>query len=134
MRFRLRHKVLLVLACVLVALVVSACGGTVQSKPEVESTPQAIKKAIVVETTVQAPPTANPIHTPQPPTTPTAVPPGFTPSPTPPSTPTLTSTNHFQRGRDYAAQGDHEKAIGQYDQAILLDGQYAFAYYHRGIA
>ena len=134
MRFRLRHKVLLVLACVLVALVVSACGGTVQSKPEVESTPQATKKAIMVEAIVQAAPTATPTQKPQPLATPTAVPPGLTSSPTPTSTPTLTSTNHFQRGEDYATQGDYEKAIGQYDQAILLDRQYAFAYYHRGIA
>ena len=134
MRFRLRHKVVLVLGCVLVALVLSACGGTAQSKREVESTPQAIKKAIMVEATVQVAPTATFTHTPQPITTPRAVPPGLTPSPTPTSTPTLTSTHHFQRGEDYVAQGDHEKAIGQYDQAILLDRQYASAYYHRGIA
>ena len=134
MRFRLRHKVVLVLGCVLVALVLSACGGTVQSKREVESTPQAIKKAIMVEATVQVAPTATFTHKPQPIATPTAVPPGLTPSLTPTSTPTLTSTHHFQRGEDYVAQGDHEKAIGQYDQAILLDRQYASAYYHWGIA
>ena len=99
MRFRLRHKVLLVLACVLVALVVSACGGTVQSKPEVESTPLAIKKAIMVEAIVQAAPTATPTHTPQPLATPTAVPPGLTSSPTPTSTPHLPARTIFKEAR-----------------------------------
>ena len=79
MRFRSRHKVLLVLGCVLVGFVVSACGGTVQSKPEVKSTPQAIKKAIMVEATVQAALTATPTYTPQPLATQIFVPHGLTP-------------------------------------------------------
>jgi tetratricopeptide (TPR) repeat protein len=40
----------------------------------------------------------------------------------------------YNRGWDYAEQGDYENAIEEYDEAIRLDPQAAKAYNSRGIA
>ena len=40
----------------------------------------------------------------------------------------------YNRGWDYAEQGDYENAIEEYDEAIRLDPQLALAYHVRGLA
>ena len=44
------------------------------------------------------------------------------------------SETAFNRGVDYATQGDYENAIKEYDEAIRLDPQFAIAYINRGSA
>jgi tetratricopeptide (TPR) repeat protein len=44
------------------------------------------------------------------------------------------ATAYRLRGNAYAGQGDHERAIADYDQAIRLDPRSAVAYYDRGLA
>ena len=66
--------------------------------------------------------------------------PTYTPYPTNtpvPSSPTSNNSSpitYFEKGNDYFKQGDYQKAIEQYDEAIRLDPQDALAYYNRGVA
>jgi tetratricopeptide (TPR) repeat protein len=41
---------------------------------------------------------------------------------------------YLERGRDYVAKGDYDRAIEQYNEALKLDPNYAVAYYSRGVA
>ena len=42
------------------------------------------------------------------------------------------STTYLERGNDYFEQGDYQKSIEQYDEAIRIDPRYAIAYHKRG--
>ena len=62
-----------------------------------------------------------------------------TPTPSTTSTPNLAqdilaAESYLQRGNNYVEQGDYQKAIEQYDEAIRLDLQAADAYNNRDIA
>jgi tetratricopeptide (TPR) repeat protein len=46
----------------------------------------------------------------------------------------LTSEDYVIRGNASAKEGAIDKAIGEYNEAIRLDPQYAQAFYNRGIA
>ena len=99
----IRHKAVLVLGCLLVAVALAACGGG-PSEAEIEATvvarideKQAEDAALeakvetmakaMVEATAQAVPTATPLP------------------------PTPTANEYLQRGNDYFDTGDYEKAI-----------------------
>lgn len=47
---------------------------------------------------------------------------------------TLTAEWHLEQGNRLVAQGHLEEAISEYDEAIRLNPEYAYAYYNRGTA
>jgi tetratricopeptide (TPR) repeat protein len=54
--------------------------------------------------------------------------------PPPVEEPLTTAESHFNRGYDYYQQGEYQKAIEEYNQAIALDPNYTDAYNNRGLA
>ena len=57
------------------------------------------------------------------------------PLPTPTATPevTLSATSHLESGDKYAAQGNYQKAIEEYTEAIRIDPEHHLAFFNRGV-
>jgi hypothetical protein len=78
-------------------------------------------------------PTPEPTATPMPPT-PTLVPPTNTPTraPTPTSTPAISAAAkaevHIQQGSEYYDAGEYDQAISEFQEAVQLDPEFAYAY------
>ena len=111
----MRHNALFYLGCVLVALIVGACGGPAQRSPDVEATAQAKlngERAAAADAQVSAEETPSQ--------------PAFNRTPK--------GTIHFDQGSEYARQGDFGSAVEQFDDVIRLDQSDADAYFSRGVA
>ena len=105
MRTDIRHTVVLVLGCVLLA-VVMACGGTPEPAVDIEATVQArLTEERAIEDWDEAirldPQDADAYN---------------------------------NRGIAYHDLGEYQRAIEDYDEAIRLNPQAAYAYYNRGLA
>ncbi len=129
-----------VLSLVLAAALLAACSSQAVA-PTPTSAPTASPSAVPSATSTPLP-TATPRPTATPTLPPTATP---TPAPTQTAVPTVTATSisgpaladaqaYVDRAVDYMDQGDYERAIADFNQAIQLEPDFVLAYVFRGAA
>ena len=92
--------------------VLTACGGT-----QISDTPSPEVKILPTFAAL------TPLATPSP-----------LPIPTATSEVTLGGTSHLESGDKYAAQGNYQKAIEEYTEAIRIDPEHHVAFFNRGVA